>query len=112
MESKARRKEEKVKLVDSWMFTNVFTAQVTRTLFTIIIAYLVSWLPYAVRLRRKKKQNSNLASLSQISCLISMLSPNPPSPLASAACLLFAKSSVCWNPIIYLILNPQVMGAV
>ena len=23
--------------------------------------------------------------------------------------MLFAKSSVCWNPIIYLVLNPQVM---
>ena len=43
----------------------------------------------------------------QISCLIAMFSPVPPNPYASAACLLFAKSSVCWNPIIYLILNPQ-----
>ena len=45
--------------------------------------------------------------MSQISCLIAMFSPNPPNPYASAACLMFAKSSVCWNPIIYLILNPQ-----
>ena len=44
----------------------------------------------------------------QVSCLISMLFPTPPPPLPAAACLLFAKSSVCWNPIIYLILNPQV----
>ena len=29
--------------------------------------------------------------------------------LPKVACLLFAKSSVCWNPIIYLVLNPQVM---
>ena len=43
----------------------------------------------------------------QISCLIAMFSPEPPNPYASAACLMFAKSSVCWNPIIYLILNPQ-----
>ena len=28
--------------------------------------------------------------------------------LSKVACLLFAKSSVCWNPIIYLVLNPQV----
>ena len=31
----------------------MFISQVTRTLFTIIIAYLVSWLPYAVRTRRR-----------------------------------------------------------
>ena len=36
-----------------------------------------------------------------------MFSPTPPNPYASVACLMFAKSSVCWNPIIYLILNPQ-----
>ena len=36
-----------------------------------------------------------------------MFSPTPPNSYASVACLMFAKSSVCWNPIIYLILNPQ-----
>ena len=88
----------------------MFTFQVTKTLFTIIFAYLVSWLPYAVKYL--PSTNLRIFSLPQVSCLVSMLSPTPPPPLASAACLLFAKSSVCWNPIIYLILNPQVTAVV
>ena len=57
---------------------------------------------------RSSVHHSGLTRISlQISCLVAMFSPSPPNPFASAACLMFAKSSVCCNPIIYLLLNPQ-----
>ncbi len=49
----------------------------------------VSWTPYSVV------------------CFIKMAGL-PVTPTMSAIPLLFAKSSICWNPIIYVILNDQV----
>jgi c-opsin len=50
----------------------------------------VSWLPYTVV------------------CFIKMFGL-PVSQTMSALPLLFAKSSICWNPIIYVMFNDQVI---
>ena len=56
----------------------------------MIAAFLVSWLPYA------------------IICFVKMAGLNV-TPTVSALPLLCAKSSICWNPIIYVVLNEQVI---
>ena len=55
----------------------------------MILAFLVSWLPYSVI------------------CFVKMAGYDV-TPTMSALPLLCAKSSICWNPIIYVVLNDQV----
>jgi hypothetical protein len=55
----------------------------------MIVAFLVSWLPYA------------------IVCFVKIAGYDV-TPTVSALPLLCAKSSICWNPIIYVVLNEQV----
>jgi c-opsin len=56
----------------------------------MILAFMTSWFPYS------------------IICFIKITEYDV-TPTVSALGLLFAKSSICWNPIIYIILNEQVI---
>ena len=59
----------------------------------MIFAFMVSWFPYT------------------IICFFKMTGYEV-TPTISALPLLFAKSSICWNPIIYVVLNEQVSGTI
>ena len=64
--------------------------RVTKMVLLMITAFTVCWLPYA------------------LVCLYKM-GGGRMRPLLSVFPLLFAKSSICWNPVIYIFMNHQVI---
>eukprot|EP00095_Tigriopus_kingsejongensis_P001031 maker-scaffold587_size153100-snap-gene-0.29 protein:Tk01031 transcript:maker-scaffold587_size153100-snap-gene-0.29-mRNA-1 annotation:"hypothetical protein DAPPUDRAFT_302649" len=66
--------------------------KVNRMVLFMISSFSVSWTPYAVM------------------CIYRIIVGHT-TPLMSAFPLLFAKSSICWNPIIYVLMNNQVADA-
>eukprot|EP00094_Tigriopus_californicus_P011187 TCALIF_10796-PA protein Name:"Similar to Pineal opsin (Petromyzon marinus)" AED:0.10 eAED:0.10 QI:118/0.8/0.83/1/0.8/0.66/6/148/385 len=62
--------------------------KVTRMVMFMMTSFTICWFPYALM------------------CLYRILIGHT-APLMSAFPLLFAKSSICWNPIIYILMNNQ-----
>lgn len=67
--------------------------------FLMVSAFLVAWTPYAV-----------MALIEQFVVITDYQEEGKGivSPAAAVAPSLLAKSSVCYNPIIYVVMNPQV----
>jgi len=62
-----------------------------KTIFFIIISFIIAWTPYAI-----------------VAFISSFFSPNLISPLGGTLPAIFAKSSICFNPLVYIMSNPQI----